>query len=139
MAVSNTELRTALSAVRRVIDDIEKKLDARESDEIDPYTRRRMILMRIKWSDNDVSRDELMPLLEAYGTNYAWIGQQVKKGYLQVKQVRGRPRYSVTKKAIKDEELDDDGREEADLLARASYAAFAEDWNSEEDSRYDSE
>jgi hypothetical protein len=139
MAVSETELRTALSAVRRVIDDIEKKLDGLGSEEIDPYVRRRMILMRINWSDNDVSRDELMQLLEAYGTNYAWIGQQVKKGYLQVKQVRGQPRYSVTKKAIKDEELEDDGREEAALLAQASHAAFAEDWDSEEDSRYDAE
>ncbi len=86
MTVSQTELRQALSSVRKILEDIERRLETDDVPAMDPYVRRRMMLMRIKWSDNDVNRNELNELLAAYGTNYAWIGQQVKKGYLRVKQ-----------------------------------------------------
>lgn len=139
MTVSQAELRNALSSARKILEDIERRLDAGDTPPaMDPYVRRRMMLMRIKWSDNDVNRNELNELLAAYGTNYAWIGQQVKKGYLRVKQTPLGPRYSVTAKAVKEQQLDDDDEEEIAAWAAASEEVFAEDWGSKEDSIYDS-
>lgn len=137
MTISELELRDALKSVRKILDDLEQRIEIAESPEIDPYVRRRQILLRIYWSENNIRRDELMELLKDYGTNYAWIGQQVKKGYLTVIPARGGYRYSVTEKAIRDEDLDSKEDDEAEDFARASWESFAQDWDSEEDSVYD--
>ena len=62
----------------------------------------------------------------------------MKKGYLSLSPVPGGgTRYSVTPKAVREQRLDEDEREETFALSRASEASFAEDWDSEEDSVYD--
>ncbi len=138
MAISTHEIREGLKAVRRLIDNLEKKLDRPAAEEIDPYLRRRQILQQIYWAQNSMTRDELASILEGHGTNYAWIGQQVKKGYLSLSPVPGGgTRYSVTPKAVREQRLDEDEREEVFALSRASEASFAEDWDSEEDAAYD--
>ncbi len=138
MAISTDEIREGLKAVRRLIDNLEKKLDRPAAEEIDPYLRRRQILQQIYWTQNSMTRDELASILEGHGTNYAWIGQQVKRGYLSLSPVPGGgTRYSVTQKAVREQRLDEDEREEKIALSRASEASFAEDWDSEEDAVYD--
>ena len=139
MAISADEIREGLKAVRRLIDNLEKKLDRTGAAEVDPYLRRRRILQQIYWAQNSMTREELMPILESHGTNYAWIGQQVKKGYLSLSPVPGGgTRYSVTPKAVREQRLDnEDEREETFAWSRASEPSFAEDWDSKEDSIYD--
>ena len=138
MAVSSTDLKESITALRRIFDGLESKLDSGEAGEqLDPYTRRRGILQEIYWSQNSMNREDLMALLAERGTNYAWIGQQVKKQYLIVTDLPGGGRrYSVTRKAVRDERLDQD-RLETDRFSRLSMESFAEDWDSEEDSVYD--
>ena len=138
MAIDVTELRQSLTALRRIIDRLESKLKVESTRAPDPYVRRREILQRIYCSQNSMTREELLPLLEDRGTNYAWIGQQVKKGYLIVSPVPGGgTRYSVTPKAVREQYLDEEEREETMAWSRASEASFAEDWDKEEDSLYD--
>ena len=74
MAISADEIREGLKAVRRLIDNLEKKLDRPAAEEVDPYLRRRTILQKIYWAQNSITREELMSMLEDHGTNYAWIG-----------------------------------------------------------------
>ncbi len=138
MTTSMQEVREALKTMRRIIDGLEGKLGGGVTEEVDPYVRRREILRRIYWARNSMARDELMAVLDSHGTNYAWIGQQVKKGYLVVSAVPGGGnRYSVTPKAVREQRLDDEEKQDAYTLAKASEAAFAEDWGSDEDAAYD--
>ncbi|MEK7247660.1 MAG: hypothetical protein AAB092_04225 [Chloroflexota bacterium] len=138
MPVSAQEIRKAIGQVREILETLESRLAPPEGSAVlDPYMRRKQLLQRIYWNDNNLRRDELMDLLHEFGTNYAWIGQQVRKGYLVVLQAPGGTRYSVTQKAIRDEGLQEED-EEIDQIAALSTEAFAEDWNSEEDSAYDS-
>jgi hypothetical protein len=137
MPITNQELRKAINQVRDILESLERNLDPDARQPADPYVRRRLLLQRIYWSDNSMRRDELMALLHEFGTNYAWIGQQVRKGYLVVLQAPGGTRYSVTAKAIRDEGLTEED-DEVDRVAALSTEAFAEDWDSEEDSAYDS-
>jgi len=138
MVISAEELRKSLTAVRRIIEELEEKLELPETEEVDPYIRRRQILQQIYWAQNAVGRDELMIMLESNGTNYAWIGQQVKKGYLFLSPIPGGgSRYSVTPRAVREQRLEEDDREEVFALSRASEGSFAEDWDNEEDSVYD--
>lgn len=139
MAISTKEVRKTIAQIREMLESLEAQLGNGESEpNVDPYVRRRQILQRIYWNDNSMLRDELMPLLHDFGTNYAWIGQQVRKGYLQVSPTpSGSTRYTVTDKAIRDEGLARESQE-ADAISELSTEAFAEDWNSEEDAAYDS-
>ena len=138
MTISHDELRQSLKAVRNILDKLESRLGPAPSNEIDPYVRRRQILQQIYWAQNAMTYRELMPVLENYGTNYAWIGQQVKKGYLLVSLIPGGgSRYSVTPKAVREQRLDDDERSEINATTALSQESFAEDWDSDEDSAYD--
>jgi hypothetical protein len=137
MTVSSQELKKAINQVRDILESLERRLDPGSGRTADPYVRRRQLLQRIYWRENSMQRDELMALLHEFGTNYAWIGQQVRKGYLLVLQAPGGTRYSVTAKAIRDEGLSEEDNE-IDEVAGLSVEAFAEDWNSDEDSAYDS-
>ena len=137
MTISSEDLRKAINQVRHILESLEKQLDPEGARATDPYVRRKQLLQRIYWKDNSVQRDELMAMLHDFGTNYAWIGQQVRKGYLLVVPTRGGTRYSVTAKAIRDEGLAEDG-DEINAVAALSSEAFAEDWDNEEDAAYDS-
>lgn len=138
MAISTEELRQSLKAVRSILDKLESKLDPAPPEAVDPYTRRRQILQRIYWNQNAMTYDELVPILEGFGTNYAWIGQQVKKGYLLVALLPGGgSRYSVTPKALREQNLQEDDREEIDAVSALSHESFAEDWENDEDAAYD--
>jgi len=138
MTVSPTDLKVSIKALRGILDGLERKLDGVDAaQQVDPYRRRREILQEIYWSQNSISREDLMALLTERGTNYAWIGQQVKKQYLIVTDLPGGgTRYSATRKAVRDERLDDE-RLETDRFSRLSMESFAEDWDSDEDSVYD--
>lgn len=127
-------------AAREILERIEARLSSEEGVGPDPYQRRVEILRRIFWAGNGIARAELMPLLASFGTDYRWIGQQVKKGYLSVLPLPdGSTRYSVTPKAIRELALDKDDEEAEGIgLSTLSEAAFAEDWESAEDSIYDS-
>lgn len=137
-SVATKEVLESLRAIRRMVDSLERKLSAQEGVEIDPYQRRREVLQKIYWAGNSISREELMPVLESHATDYRWIGQQVKKGYLSVSPIPGGgTRYSVTPKAVKELRLEQETWEEAVAFSRLAEASFAEDWGSEEDAAYD--
>jgi len=137
-SVATREVLESLRTIRRVIDSLEKKLNTEEGAEIDPYKRRRDILQQVYWQGNSISRAQLLPILEGYGTDYRWIGQQVKKGYLSVSPVPGGgTRYSVTPKGVKELRLDQETPEETTAFSKLAEASFAEDWDSVEDAVYD--
>lgn len=137
-SVAAREVLEGLRAIRRMIDGLERKLSVQEGVDIDPYRRRREVLQEIYWAGNSISRRQLVPILESHGTDYRWIGQQVKKGYLSVLPVPGGDtRYSVTPKAVKELRLDQENWEEAAAFSKLAEASFAEDWDSEEDAAYD--
>lgn len=136
MTVSAEEVRDGLKAVKRIIEQLERKLGSAGQDAIDPYARRRDLLQQIYWSRNSMERERLSPLLEDRGTSYTWIGQQVKKGYLLVYPLPGgTTRYSVTEKAVRELGLGDDSGN--DDITALSQNSFAEDWDSVEDAAYD--
>ena len=78
----------------------------------------------------------LFRLLDQRGMAHTWIGSQVAAEYLDTWQAAdGRTFYRVTPRAVKDLLL-------GQLASAATYAslsdsAFADDWQSEEDSAYD--
>lgn len=123
-----------------MLESLERELEPDSDGPIDKYVRRREVLQRIYWNDNRMGREDLLALLHEFGTNYAWIGQQVSKGYLTLERdPRGSryTRYSVTPKAIRDEDLTAE-EEEIDAISRLSNEVFAEDWDNEDDAAYDS-
>ena len=136
------EVLADLKAIRNALDRLETRLKSTEGEIIDPYKRRKEVLQRIYWADNSVSREDLLNLLQSCGTDYRWIGQQVKKGYLLVFPVPGGgTRYSVTSKAVLELGLtyiEEEAGEESLSLAKLSESSFAEDWDSREDAIYDS-
>jgi hypothetical protein len=138
MAVTEDEIRSAIAGVRRILDQLEAKIGPESSAEVDPYTRRREILREIYWTQNNMDKSELLSTLRERGTTYAWIGQQVKKGYLVTAPVPGGgARYSVTPKAIREQRLEEADKEETMNWTALSEESFAEDWDSDEDSVYD--
>ncbi len=137
------ELIASLKAIRRIVDRLASKLDDVPGG-MDPYERRRDILQKMYWHQQKdlMTRSELLPILDAHGTDYRWIGQQVKKGYLIVLPVPdGEPRYAVTNKAVLELKLSAEESPqvlgEGEAVARLSEASFGEDWDSEEDAVYD--
>ena len=136
------EVLADLKAIRNAVDRLETRLKSTEGEIIDPYKRRKEVLQRIYWADNSVSREDLLNLLQSCGTDYRWIGQQVKKGYLLVFPVPGGgTRYSVTSKAVLELGLtyiEEEVGEEGLSLVKLSESSFAEDWDSREDAIYDS-
>jgi hypothetical protein len=126
-----------IKSIRLQLEQLELRLSSPDVPK-DPIQRRRELLESIYRHGNNIDREDLLPRLEAAGTNIRWVGQQVKKGYLSVIPVPGSaPRYAVTQKAVKDLRLRTSDEEESLELAKLSEAAFAEDWNSPEDSIYD--
>ncbi|MGQ9573135.1 MAG: hypothetical protein ACUVV3_08125 [Dehalococcoidia bacterium] len=134
------ELREGLRAIRAIVERLEGRLESSEETP-DPYERRKAILNRIYWATNNVAREELLGILREHGTQYQWIGQQVKKGYLSVLPLPGGGvRYSVTPRAVRELGLGQEAPvelEEAAALAKLSEPSFAEEWDSPEDSIYD--
>ena len=132
------EVLETIRAVKEILAGLENRLVVSGEEILDHYKRRKEILQRIYWAGNSMTKDQLLPELQAAGTNSRWIGQQVKKGYLTVIPVPGgATRYAVTQKAVRELKLQSGEEEEALVLAKLAESAFAEDWNSEEDSIYD--
>ena len=134
------ELREGLRTMRDILDRLEALLEP-SGEQPDPYQRRKALLERIYWAGNSVPRGELFKALREHGTQYQWVGQQVKKGYLSVLPLPGGSvRYSVTPRAVRELGLGQEGPErleETAALAKLSEASFAEEWDSPEDSIYD--
>ena len=134
------ELREGLRAIRDILDRLEALLEP-AGEEADPYERRKVILEGIYWAGNSMPREQLFRALRERGTQYQWVGQQVKKGYLSVLPLPGGSvRYSVTPRAVRELGLGQEGPErleETAALSKLSEASFAEEWDSPEDSIYD--
>ena len=134
------EVREGLRAIREILDRLEGLLGP-SAEEPDPYERRREVLEGIYWAGNSVPREQLFRTLRERGTQYQWVGQQVKKGYLSVLPLPGGTvRYSVTPRAVRELGLGQEGPErleETAALSKLSEASFAEEWDSPEDSVYD--
>ena len=134
------ELREGLRAMREILDRLESLLGP-ATEEADPYERRKEVLEGIYWAGNSVPREQLYRTLREAGTQYQWVGQQVKKGYLSVLPLPGGSvRYSVTPRAVRELSLGregPEGLEETAALVKLSEASFAEEWDSPEDSVYD--
>jgi hypothetical protein len=134
------EIREGLRAIREILDRLEGLLGP-NAEEPNLYERRKELLENIYWAGNAVPRERLYQQLREAGTQYQWVGQQVKKGYLSVLPVPGGTvRYSVTPRAVRELGLGEEGperMEERDALAKLSEASFAEEWDSPEDSVYD--
>ena len=129
-----------LRTIKQIVERLEGVLSS-EEEGLDPYQRRRLLLREIYLSGKSASRDELEPVLRSHGTDYHWIAQQVKKGYLAVHALSGRrKRFAVTPKAVRElrlEREDEAGEMQIADVAALSEAAFAEDWDGEEDAAYD--
>jgi len=140
MDADMSELREGLRAIRDILDRLEALLGS-SGERPDPYERRKAVLEQIYWAGNSVPRDQLFSTLRERGTQYQWVGQQVKKGYLSVLPLPGGSvRYSVTPRAVRELGLGQEGPErieETAALAKLSEASFAEEWDSPEDSVYD--
>ncbi|MDI6857365.1 MAG: hypothetical protein QME71_03510 [Dehalococcoidia bacterium] len=137
MPINQATLLKELRTVRQIVERLEEQIAGPDSEETDPYQRRREVLRTIYWSGNSVAFEALDQLLKSKGTDYHWIAQQVKKGYLSVHPLPGgEKRYSVTSKAVRELDLGGEAGE-AGAMAALSEAAFAEDWESEEDAAYD--
>lgn len=94
-----------IRAIREALEDLERMLE-RGARPASPYTRRRNILEQIYLAEG-MEKDTLMRLLREHGTQYQWIGMQVKADYLNVIPLPGgRTRYTVTPKAVRDLRLD---------------------------------
>ena len=129
-----------LKTIKQIVERLEGAVLASEDRGLDPYHRRRRLLRDIYLSGNSTSRDELEPVLRSQGTDYHWIAQQVKKGYLAVHALPGgHKRFAVTPKAVRELRLgeEDDGEQGIDAMTTLSEEAFAEDWDSDEDAIYD--
>ncbi len=129
-----------LKTMRQIVDRLEGAVLASEDRGIDPYRRRRRLLRDIYLSGNSTSRDELEPVLRSQLTDYHWIAQQVKRGYLAVHALPGgHKRFAVTPKAVRELRLGEEDEEEQgiDAMMKLSEEAFAEDWDSDEDGIYD--
>jgi hypothetical protein len=140
MDANMRELRECLRAIRENLDRLEALLGSPE-EPADPYERRKAVLEEIYWAGNSVPREQLFRTLRERGTQYQWVGQQVKKGYLSVLPLPGGSvRYSVTPRAVRELSLGregPEGLEETAALAKLSEGSFAEEWDSPEDSIYD--
>jgi len=140
MDADMSELRDGLRAMRDILDRLEALLEP-SGEQPDPYERRKAVLEQIYWAGNSMPRDQLFSTLRERGTQYQWVGQQVKKGYLSVLPLPGGSvRYSVTPRAVRELGLGQEGPErleETAALAKISEASFAEEWDSPEDSVYD--
>jgi len=77
------ELREGLRAMREILERLEGLLGSSE-ERADPYERRKAVLEEIYWDGNSMPRERLFTTLRERGTQYQWVGQQVKKGYLSV-------------------------------------------------------
>jgi len=134
------ELREGLRAIREILERLDALLEP-AGEEADPYERRKVILEGIYWAGNSMPREQLFRALRERGTQYQWVGQQVKKGYLSVLPLPGGSvRYSVTPRAVRELGLGQEGPErleETAALSKLSEASFAEEWDSPEDSVYD--
>ena len=140
MDADMSELRDGLRAMRDILDRLEALVEP-SGEQPDPYERRKAVRELMYWAGNSMPRDQLFSTLRERGTQYQWVGQQVKKGYLSVLPLPGGSvRYSVTPRAVRELGLGQEGPErieETAALSSLSEASFAEEWDSPEDSVYD--
>ncbi len=135
----SNEVAAYLEMIREGLQGLERLLGQSASpSQNDVYERRERLLRRL-YLQSGMERQQLMQALREEGAAYQWIGQQVKKGYLaMVPLPNGRTRYTVTPQAVRELDLiRRAGAEEAEGYTPMSPEAFAQDWDSPEDSVYD--
>lgn len=138
-AAQHTQTVSYLRMIRDGLEGLEHLLlSSAEESAPDPYQRRHRLLEQV-YQQEGLERPELMRMLREAGTAYQWIGQQVKKGYLTIASLpSGKVRYNVTPRAVRELELNKRKvAEDTAVYAAMSEEAFAEDWDSPEDSVYD--
>ena len=129
-------LKRYVGAVREALLGIESILqEVDEGKPAGPYERRKELLYRIH-AEGGLEKEQLMHAVREAGTAYQWIGQQVKKGYLEVPS-KSQVKYQVTPRAVRELELTSTEKDETALYASMAEEAFSEDWDSPEDAIYD--
>jgi hypothetical protein len=88
--------------IKRSVEFIEQQIDGKR---IDPYKRREAILRQI-YIRKAVTKNALLELMKAEGTQPQWIGMQIKAGYLVKTATPNGIRYSVTEKALSEYQWD---------------------------------
>lgn len=128
-------LRRYTSAITEALQGIEAVLGHANQGKAEPYPRRRQLLQRI-YEQQGLEKGPLIQAIREAGTTYQWIGQQVKKGYLEMPRP-GEVKYRVTPRAVKEQKLTRIEKDETAVYASMAEESFAEDWNSPEDAVYD--
>ena len=106
-----------------------------EAPELRPQDARGELLEQVHVA-GAMEQRRLFQLLDQRGINHTWVGAQVGAEYLDLWHAAdGKTFYRVTERAIRELHL-------GQLASAATYAslsesAFADDWDSEEDSAYD--
>ncbi len=116
------------------LDELINEFEAR-APEFRPHDARSELLEQVHLS-GAMEQRRLFELLDQRSITHTWIGAQVGAEYLEMWHAAdGQAFYRVTARAIRELHL-------GQLAASANYSsqsetAFAEDWDSEEDSVYD--
>jgi hypothetical protein len=116
------------------LEDLLRQAEA-QSPELRPHDSRSELLEQVH-VEGAMEQRRLFDLLDRRGMSHTWIGAQVGAEYLELWHAAdGRTFYRVTQRAIRELHL-------GQLASAATYAslsedAFADDWQSEEDSVYD--
>ncbi len=117
------------------LEEILRRLEA-QSPQIPTQDARSELLSQVHVA-GAMDQRRLFELLDQRGMSHAWIGAQVGAEYLDVWQgADGRTWYRVTQRAVRELYLG----QMATLSGQPaeSQSSFAEDWDSQEDSAYDS-
>jgi hypothetical protein len=126
-------IRSIQRALRR-LEDLLRQAESQPT-ELRPHDSRSELLEQVHVA-GAMEQRRLFELLDQRGMSHTWIGAQVGSEYLELWHAAdGRTFYRVTDRAIRELQL-------GQLASAATYAslseeAFADDWQSEEDSVYD--
>ena len=117
------------------LEDLLRRLEA-QSPQVPTRDARSELLAQVHVA-GAMDQRRLFDLLDQRGVNHSWIGAQVGAEYLDVWQgADGRTWYRVTQRAVRELYL---GQMAASSgQPDQSQSPFAEDWDSREDSAYDS-
>ena len=117
------------------LEDLLRSLEA-QSPKVPTRDTRSELLARVHVA-GAIDQRLLFDLLDQRGVSHAWIGAQVGAEYLDVWQgADGRTWYRVTQRAVRELYLGQMAASSGQV--DQSQSPFAEDWDSQEDSAYDS-